>query len=137
MPGRLQCAEDQVHPRLAAVTDGPLSAPSLREWLEEDHQVYFLLDLVDELDLSVILIQAQAKNRRSDKGYDPRMLRLLLLYGYCLGNESSRKIERSCYEDLAFRLLTGNKLPDHSRISDFRPCNLDALKRLLVKILRL
>jgi len=62
---------------------------------------------------------------------------MLMLYAYCLGTVSSRKIERACYEDLAFRVLTGNQQPDHSRISDFRRSNLDALKGLFVQILRL
>ena len=65
------------------------------------------------------------------------MLTLLLLYAYCLGTVSSRKIERACYEDLAFRLLTGNQQLNHSRISDFRRRNLDAIKGLFVQILRL
>ncbi|MBM5796658.1 MAG: transposase [Cyanobacteria bacterium K_Offshore_0m_m2_072] len=114
-----------------------LLPPSPREWLADDHQVYFLLDLVDELDLSEILIPAQAKDPRGEKGFDPRMMTMLLLYAYCVGTVSSRKIERACYEDLAFRVLTGNQQPDHSRISDFRRRNLDALKGLFVQILRL
>jgi hypothetical protein len=65
------------------------------------------------------------------------MMTLLLLYAYCVGTVSSRKIERACYEDLAFRVLTGNQQPDHSRISEFRRRNLDALKGLFVQILRL
>jgi hypothetical protein len=64
-------------------------------------------------------------------------LTLLLLYAYCVGTISSRKIERACYEDLAFRVLTGNQQPDHSRISEFRRRNLDALKDLFIQILRL
>lgn len=114
-----------------------LLPPSPREWLADDHQVYFLLDLVDELDLSEILIPAQAKDPRGEKGFDPRMMTLLLLYAYCVGTVSSRKIERACHEDLAFRVLTGNQQPDHSRISEFRRRNLDALKDLFVQILRL
>lgn len=114
-----------------------LLPPSPREWLAEGHQVYFLMDLVDELDLSEILVPAQAKDPREEQGYDPRMVTLLLLYAYCVGTVSSRKIERACYEDLAFRMLTGNQQPDHSRISYFRRRNLDALKRLFVQILRL
>ncbi|MEA5475989.1 transposase [Synechococcus sp. CCY9201] len=62
---------------------------------------------------------------------------MLLLYAYCVGIVSSRKIERACYEDLAFRVLTGNQQPDHSRISEFRRRNLDALKGLFIQILRL
>lgn len=114
-----------------------LLPPSPSDWLSDDHQVYFLLDLVDELDLSAILIPAQAKDPRGEKGFDPRMMTLLLLYAYCLGIVSSRRIERACYEDLAFRVLTANQQPDHSRISEFRRRNLDALKGLFVQILRL
>jgi len=114
-----------------------LLPPSPSDWLSDDHQVYFLLDLVDELDLSSILIPAQSKDPRGEKGFDPRMMTLLLLYAYCVGIVSSRKIERACYEDLAFRVLTGNQQPDHSRISEFRRRNLDALSDLFVQILRL
>ena len=62
---------------------------------------------------------------------------MLLLYAYCVGIFSSRKIERACYEDLSFRVLTANQQPDHSRSSEFRRRNLDALKGLFVQILRL
>jgi transposase len=114
-----------------------LLPPSPSDWLSDDHQVYFLLDLVDELDLSQVLIPAQRKDPRGEKGFDPRMMTMLLLYAYCVGTVSSRKIERACYEDLAFRVLTGNQQPDHSRISEFRRRNLDALSDLFVQILRL
>ena len=97
----------------------------------------FLLDLVDELDLSQVLIPAKAKDPRGEKGFDPRRMTLLRLYAYCVGIVSSLRIARACYEDLAFRVLTGNQQPDHSRISEFRRCNLDALKGLFVQILRL
>jgi transposase len=107
------------------------------DWLSADHQVYFLLDLVDELDLSAIVIPSQSKDPRGEKGFDPRMMTLLLLYAYCAGIVSSRRIERACYEDLAFRVLTGNQQPDHSRVSEFRRRNLEALSELFVQILRL
>ena len=97
-----------------------LLPPSPREWLAEDPQVYFLLDLVDELDLFEILIPAQSKDLYGEKGFDPRMITTLLLDAYCVGTVPSLKIERACYEDLAFRVLTGNQQLDHSRISDFR-----------------
>ena len=114
-----------------------LLPPSPSDWLSADHQVYFLLDLVHELDLSAILIPAQGKDPRGEKGFDPRMMTMLLLYAYCTGIVSSRRIERACYEDLAFRVLTGNQQPDHSRISEFRRRNLEALSELFVQILRL
>jgi hypothetical protein len=62
---------------------------------------------------------------------------VLLLYAYCVGIPSSRRIERACWEDAAFRVLTGNQQPDHSRISDFRLVHLDALAGLFVQVLRL
>jgi transposase len=114
-----------------------LLPPSPLDWLSSDHQVYFLLDLVEVQDLSAIVIPAQARDPRGEKGFDPRMMTLLLLYGYCTGVVSSRRIERACYEDLAFRVLTGNQQPDHSRVSEFRRRNLEALNKLFVLILRL
>ena len=62
---------------------------------------------------------------------------MLLLYAYCVGIPSSRRIERACWEDAAFRVLTGNQQPDHSRISDFRRVHLDALAGLFVQVLSL
>ncbi len=109
---------------------------SPRDGLAVDHQLYNMLYLVDELDLSEVLIPAQAKDPRGEKGLDPRMMTMLLLYAYCVGTVSSRKIQRACYEDPAFRMLTGNQHPDHRRISEFRRRNLDALKGLFVQILR-
>jgi hypothetical protein len=65
------------------------------------------------------------------------MMVVLLLYSYCVGIPSSRRIERACWEDAAFRVLTGNQQPDHSRISDFRLVHLDGLAGLFVQVLRL
>jgi transposase len=87
--------------------------------------VYFLLDLVDELDPSEILIPAPAKDPRGEKWFDLRMMTMLFLYAYCMGIVFSRKTERACYEDLAFRVMTGNQQSDLSRISEFRRRNLD------------
>ena len=67
-----------------------LLPPSPSDWLSSDHQVYFLLDLVNELDLSAILGPAEAKDPRGEKGFDPRMMTMLLLYAYCVGIVSSR-----------------------------------------------
>ena len=113
-----------------------LLPPSPVAWLPQDHLVFFLLDLASELDLEQIYAVYRQKDPRGEKGFDPRMMTLLLLYAYCVGIVSSRRIERACYEDLAFRVLTGNQQPDHSRISEFRRQNLDALSGLFVQILR-
>jgi transposase len=114
-----------------------LLPPSPVEWLPANHLVFFLLDLAAELDLSAIYAVYAARDPRGVKAYEPRMMVLLLLYGYCVGIPSSRRIERACWEDAAFRVLTGNQQPDHSRISDFRLVHLDALAGLFVQVLRL
>jgi len=114
-----------------------LLPPSPVEWLPENHLVFFLLDLASELDLSAIYAVYEARDPRGVKAYEPRMMVVLLLYAYCVGIPSSRRIERACWEDAAFRVLTGNQQPDHSRISDFRLVHLDALAGLFVQILRL
>jgi transposase len=114
-----------------------LLPPSPVEWLPENHLVFFLLDLASELDLSAIYAVYEARDPRGVKAYEPRMMVVLLLYAYCVGIPSSRRIERACWEDAAFRVLTGNQQPDHSRISDFRLVHLDALAGLFVQVLRL
>jgi transposase len=107
------------------------------DWLPRDHLVFFLLDLAAELDLEEIYAVYRQKDPRGEKAYDPRMMVVLLLYAYCIGMPSSRKIEKACWEDAAFRVLTGQQQPDHSRISDFRRRHLGALAGLLVQVLRL
>jgi transposase len=114
-----------------------LLPPSPVEWLPENHLVFFLLDLAAELDLGEIHAYYRQKDPRGEKAYDPQMMVVLLLYAYCVGLPSSRKIEKACWEDAAFRVLTGNQQPDHSRISDFRRRHLDALTGLFVQVLRL
>jgi transposase len=111
--------------------------PSPVDWLPENHLAFFLLDLAAELDLEEIYAVYRQKDPRGEKAYDPRMMVLLLLYGYCVGLPSSRRIEKACWEDAAFRLLTGNLQPDHSRISDFRRRYLADLAGLFVQVLRL
>jgi transposase len=114
-----------------------LLPPSPVDWLPENHLVFFLLDLAGELDLEEIHAVYRQKDPRGEKAYEPRMMVVLLLYAYCVGLPSSRKIEKACWEDAAFRVLTGNQQPDHSRISDFRRRHLPALAGLFVQVLRL
>lgn len=119
-----------------APTQAFLLPPSPLEWLPEGHLALFILDLVDQLDLAPIY----AHYERELRGYpphDPQMMVALLLYGYCVGVASSRKIERKTHEDVAFRVIAGGTHPDHSRISDFRRVHLEALAGLFVDILRL
>lgn len=97
----------------------------------------FVLDVVPTLDLSAILDVHAQKDVRGREGYDPRMMVGLLTYAYCVGLPSSRKIEQATYEDVAFRVLTGNQHPDHTSIAAFRKQHLAALAGLFLQVLRL
>ncbi len=113
-----------------------LLPPDLREWLPEGHLVYFLLDVVGELDLSEIYASYDG-SRGGRPGFDPRLMVGLLLYGYCHGIASSRKIEKATYESVPFRVLAANQHPDHDTIAEFRRRHLGALSRLFVQVLSL
>ena len=80
-----------------------LLPPSPMDWLPEGHLAYFVLELVGELDVSRIEEAIQSKDGRGTRPYSPRMMTALLLYAYCVGVFSSRKVERATYEDVAFR----------------------------------
>ena len=107
------------------------------EWLPEGHLAYFILDVVGQLDLSAIESKIQMKDPRGTRPYSPSMMVALLIYGYCIGLRSSRKIERATYEDVAFRVLAGGHQPDHTRISEFRRVHLEAFKGLFKQVLQL
>lgn len=114
-----------------------LLPPSLKEWLPAGHLVFFVSDVVDSLDLSAILSAYQKDELRGRPGYDPAMLAKLLLYGYTQGKTSSRKLERSTYEEVPYRVLAGNQHPDHDSIAAFRQRHLSALAGLFTQVLRL
>jgi transposase len=109
---------------------------SLREWLPDDHLSYFVSDVVDQLDLSAI----ESVYEEEDRGqppYHPRMMTKILLYGYCVGVFSSRRIQKRLVEDVAFRVLAAGNEPDFRTISDFRKLHLKALEELFQQMLRL
>ncbi len=113
-----------------------LLPPSPLDWLPEGHLARFILDVVERLNLSAI----NAHYEREQRGYPPHhptMMVALLLYGYCVGVPSSRKIEKRTHEDVAFRVIAGNTHPDHSCISEFRRIHLQALAELFLQVLRL
>ena len=115
--------------------DQPFLIPvSMREWLPEGHLAYFISDVVDHLDLSKIMDRYE-----EEKGYPPyhpKMMVKVLLYAYCIGVPSSRKIARRLEEDIAFRVLAANNTPDFRTISDFRKDHLKALAALFVQVLK-
>jgi transposase len=107
------------------------------DWLPEGHLVYFILDVVAQLDLSGITEVIHEKDPRGTQPYSPQMMVALLLYGYCVGVYSSRKLERATYEDVPFRVLTGEQHPHFTTINEFRRGNLDALRGLFLQVLKL
>jgi transposase len=113
-----------------------LLPPDVREWLPADHLAWFVLDVVDQLDLGPFL-KAYRADGHGRAAYAPRMLLAVLLYAYCTGTRSSRQIERRCQEDIAFRVLSGNSSPDHVTIARFRVRHEQALAGLLVQSLQL
>lgn len=113
-----------------------LLPPSLREWLPDGHLAYFVSDVVDELDLSAIE-SVYEEDDRGQPPYHPRMMTKILLYGYCVGVFSSRKIQKRLVEDVAFRVLAAGNQPDFRTISDFRKLHLKALEEMFQQMLRL
>lgn len=113
-----------------------LLPPDVRKWLPEDHLAFFISDMVDSLDLSEITDQYAHENG-GHPAYHPSMMVKLLFYGYCKGITTSREIERETYEDVAFRILSCDAHPDHSRISDFRKRHLKAIGRLFLQVLEM
>ena len=99
---------------------------ALQEWLPDDHLAYFISDVVEQLDMSEVTARYE-RERRGGPPYHPRMMVKVLLYGYCVGVASSRRIAQRLHEDIAFRVLAANNTPDFRTISDFRKDNLDAL----------
>ena len=113
-----------------------LLPPSLLEWLPKDHLVFFLRDVLETIDLGPIT-QVYEDELRGNPPYHPTMLTGVLLYGYSTGIFSSRKLEKHCVEDVAFRVLAANNTPDHRTISDFRKLHLEALKHIFTGVLHL
>jgi transposase len=113
-----------------------LLPPDMARWLPEDHLVYFIRDVERQLDLSAIYGSYDG-TQGGNPAYDPGMMTTLLIYAYCVGVVSSRKIERATYESIPFRVLTADQHPDHDTIAEFRRRHLEALAVLFVQVLRL
>jgi len=113
-----------------------LLPPSPSEWLPENHLVYFVMEIIDRLDLRKFYARYDGDGRRNQP-FDPALLVKVLVYGYATGVFSSRKIARKLYEDVAFRLLGAGHFPAHRTICDFRLRHLAELKELFVQVVRL
>ena len=114
-----------------------LLPPDLREWLPKGHLALFISDVVDELDLSAMVAAYESRDGRGQPPYHPAMMVKLLLYAYCTGRPSSRRIERASYEDVAVRVLAGDQHPDHDSIAEFRRRHLASLAALFEQVLQL
>jgi transposase len=113
-----------------------LLPPSLRDWLPENHLAYFVSDVADNLDLSG-MDAVYGNEKRGQPPYDPLMMTKVLLYGYCVGVFSSRRIERRLVEDIAFRVLAAGNQPNFRTISDFRKIHLGTLEGLFEQVLKI
>jgi transposase len=113
-----------------------LLPPSLREWLAEDHLAWLVLEAVGELDLSAFY-RAYRDDGHGRAALDPAMMVALLLYAYAIGVRSSRAIERRCREDVAFRVIAANQVPDHATVARFRARHEHAIAELFAQVLGL
>jgi transposase len=113
-----------------------LLPPSLREWLPEDHLAWFVLDAVGEIDLSAFY-GVYREDGWGRAAFEPAMMVALLLYAYAVGERSSRGIERRCREDLAFRVVTANRIPDHATVARVRARHEQALAATFTQVLAL
>src|SRR5215208_358325 len=113
-----------------------LLPPSLREWLPEGHLAWFVIDGVAAFDLSGFYA-AYRVDGHGRPAHDPAMMVALLLYGYAIGERSSRRLERRCVEDVATRVICANRAPDHTTIARFRQRHERALAELFGEVLAL
>ena len=113
-----------------------LLPPSLRDWLPEEHLVYFVSDVVDQLDLNAIHCY-YGEEKRGQPPYDPLLMTKLLVYGYCTGVFSSRRLQKRIQEDIPFKVLAAGNEPDFRTIADFRKIHLVALEGLFEQVLEL
>jgi transposase len=113
-----------------------LLPPSVADWLPEDHLAWFVLDVVAELDVSAF-VAGYRSDGRGGAAYHPAVMAGLLVYAYSVGERSSRRIERRCVEDVAFRVVAANQQPDHATIARFRATHSEALAGLFGQVLAL
>ena len=112
-----------------------LLPPSLQDWLPEDHLARFIAEVAETLNLDEIYGHYERKDGRGLAAYHPLMLTRVLLYAYAAGRTSSRRIEQSTHDDVAFRYLAADQHPDHDTIAQFRQQHLDALSKLFAQTL--
>lgn len=110
--------------------------PDVRDWLPADHLAWFVVDAVKQMDLDAFY-GAYRADGHGRAAYEPSMMVTLVLYAFATDVRSSRAIERHCRQDVAFRVITGNVVPDHATIARFIVRHQDALAGLFGEVLRL
>jgi transposase len=115
---------------------GFLLPPDVRDWLPADHLAWFVIDAVGQMDLSAFygVYRADGHGRAA---YEPSLMVTLVLYAFATDVRSSRAIERHCRQDVAYRVITGNVVPDHATIARFIVRHQGALAGLFSEVLRL
>jgi transposase len=115
---------------------GFLLPPDVRDWLPADHLAWFVIDAVDQMDLSPFY-GSYRTDGHGRAAYEPSMMVRLVLYAFATDVRSSRRIERHCRQDVAYRVITGNAVPDHATIARFIVRHQGALADLFSEVLRL
>lgn len=109
---------------------------SYREVLGDDHLVWTIIEVVEQLDLSVLYARYVPDPSAGGRpAFDPAMMVTLLFFGYCEGKNTSRKLEEACRRDWAYRAICGGSEPDHATIARFRQGMDDVLKSLFTQVL--
>jgi len=120
----IACDRDQVF----------LLAPDVRDWLPAGHLAQFVIDTVDGLDLTAFYGDYRCDGN-GRPAHDPAMMVALFVYAYAVGERSSRRIERRCHEDVAFRVIAANRAPDHATVARFRVRHAERLAGLFGDVL--
>jgi len=121
-----ECNRDQMY----------LLPPDMKDWLPEDHLSFFLIDAISQMDLSAFHA-AHRSDGKGQKAHNPAIMLGVLLYGYCRGERSSRRLESLCLESVPYRILAADTAPDHCAFARFRQRHAAAMKSLFVEILRI
>lgn len=111
-----------------------LLPPSMHDWLPQNHLARFIVEVVEQLDLSKLI---RRYSGCGSAAYHPAVMLALLIYGYATGVFSRRKIERATYDSVAFRFIAAEQHPDHDTLANFRKTFLVELEDLLVQVLTL
>jgi len=134
-PGSWRYIGGMAHRPVNIDRDTPfLMPPDMRDWMPEDDIVHFVIAVVEGAKLSTLHVNASGSGSEQ---YPPKMMLALLIYCYCMGTFSSRRIERATYRDVGVRFLTGGTHPDHDTICAFRRNNFELVAQTFLHVLKM